>query len=68
LQQLRGFRRVTVAPGATTHVTMSLASTDLSYWNDRESRFAVEYGKPVELQVGASSRDIRMRKTVGFAD
>ena len=67
LQQLRGFRRVTIAAGATAHVTMSLASTDLSYWDDREARFAVEYDRPVELQLGASSRDIRLRTTLPFA-
>jgi len=66
LQQLRGFRRVTVAAGGTEHVTFPLASTDLSYWDDRAARFAVEYDRSVELQVGASSRDIRLRTTVRF--
>jgi beta-glucosidase len=60
-QQLRGFRRVTIAAGATAHVTMSIASADLSYWNRYTGRFTVEAGKSVELQVGASSRDIRLR-------
>ncbi|HXU02786.1 MAG TPA: glycoside hydrolase family 3 C-terminal domain-containing protein [Polyangia bacterium] len=67
LQQLRGFRRVNVAAGATAHVTMSIAAADLSYWDERAARFTVEYDKPVELQVGASSRDIRMRATLPFA-
>jgi beta-glucosidase len=60
-QQLRGFRRVTIAAGATTHLTMSIASADLSYWNVHAGRFTVEADKSVELQVGASSRDIRLR-------
>jgi beta-glucosidase len=61
LQQLRGFRRVTVAAGATTHLTFSLRPDDLAYWSESTGRFTVEYGKTVELQLGASSRDIRLR-------
>jgi beta-glucosidase len=61
LQQLRGFRRVTIAPGDTAHVTMPLRSADLSYWDETAGRFTVEAGKSVELQIGASSRDIRLR-------
>ncbi|HMF41356.1 MAG TPA: glycoside hydrolase family 3 C-terminal domain-containing protein, partial [Polyangia bacterium] len=64
LQQLRGFRRVTIAPGETARVTMSLHSVDLSYWDEKAGRFTVEAGKPVDLQVGASSRDIRLRGTL----
>ena len=60
-QQLRGFRRVNVAAGATAHVTFTIAATDLSYWDATNARFSVETGKMVELQVGASSRDIRLR-------
>jgi len=60
-QQLRGFRRVTVAAGETTHVTFAVASADLSYWNESAGRFTVEAGKTVELQIGASSADIRLR-------
>ena len=61
LQQLRGFRRVTLAAGATAHVTLSLRAEDLAYWNENAGRFLVEDGKSVELQIGASSRDIRFR-------
>ena len=61
LQQLRGFRRVTLAAGATAHVTLPLRAEDLAYWNENAGRFLVEDGKSVELQIGASSRDIRLR-------
>jgi beta-glucosidase len=61
LQQLRGFRRVNIAAGATAHVTFDLGAADLSYWDPAQSRFAVETGKSIELQLGASSRDIRLR-------
>jgi beta-glucosidase len=64
LQQLRGFQRVTIAPGETRHVTMKLRSADLSYWDEASGRFAVETGTSVDVQVGASSRDIRLRGTL----
>jgi len=64
LQQLRGFRRVTIAPGETAHLTMQLRSADLAYWNEKAGRFTVEAGKTVSLQIGASSRDIRLRGTL----
>jgi len=64
LQQLRGFRRVTIAPGETAHLTMQLRSADLAYWNEKAGRFTFEAGKTVSLQIGASSRDIRLRGTL----
>jgi beta-glucosidase len=63
-QQLRGFKRVTIAAGATTHVTLSLSAADLAYWNESAGGFTIETGKAVELQVGASSRDVRLRGTL----
>jgi len=60
-QQLRGFRRVGVAAGATTHVTFPLRVADLSFFDETAGRFVVEAGQSIELQVGASSRDIRLR-------
>jgi beta-glucosidase len=61
LQQLRGFRRVNIAAGATAHVTFDIGAADLGYWDAAQNQFAVETGKSVELQIGASSRDIRLR-------
>jgi beta-glucosidase len=61
LQRLRGFRRVTIAAGATAHVTMPLGPADFSYFDEAAGRFVVEAGQSVEVQIGASSRDIRLR-------
>ena len=66
-QQLRGFRRVSIAAGATAHVTFRVAAADLTYFDAARSSFTVEAGKPVELQVGASSADIRLRGTLTVA-
>jgi beta-glucosidase len=64
LQQLRGFRRVNIAAGETRHVTLRLGAADLAYYDETAGRFTVEWDKSVELQVGASSRDIRLRASL----
>ncbi len=56
LKQLRGFKRVTVAPGQTTTVELPLAARDLAYWDEATNAWRVEPG-PVELLVGTSSAD-----------
>ena len=60
-QQLRGFQRVSIAAGQTAHVTFRIGASDLSYYDAASAAFAVEAGAPVELQIGASSADIRLR-------
>ena len=63
-QQLRGFRRLTIAAGTTAHVTFNVSASDLNYYDATNARFAVETGKTIDLQVGASSRDIRLHGTL----
>ncbi|HLP09700.1 MAG TPA: glycoside hydrolase family 3 C-terminal domain-containing protein, partial [Opitutaceae bacterium] len=62
LKQLRGFKRVTVAAGETTTVTLQLAAADLAYWDEARHAWTVEPG-PIELLVGSSSaeRDLTQR-------
>jgi sugar lactone lactonase YvrE len=55
-KQLRGFSRVTVAPGATRTVTLRLAAADLAYWDRTRHDWVVETGR-VEVMVGPSSAD-----------
>ena len=64
-QQLRGFKRVNVAAGANQHVTFTVAASDLVYYDAASAAFTVETGAPVELQIGASSADIRLRGMLG---
>jgi beta-glucosidase len=63
LQQLVGFRRVTLAAGETKTVTLSLDVNELAYWDVATQRFAVEPG-PIEVRVGRSSRDIELSKSL----
>jgi len=65
-RDLRGFRRVTLQPGETRIVTFPLAGRALAYWDADTHRWVVETG-PVVLEVGASSADIRLEKTITVA-
>ncbi|HSC29385.1 MAG TPA: glycoside hydrolase family 3 N-terminal domain-containing protein [Vicinamibacterales bacterium] len=57
--ELKGFRRIHLAPGARQDVTFELGPEHLSML-DRELRQVVEPGA-FRIMVGASSRDIRLR-------
>jgi beta-glucosidase len=62
-KELKGFARVAIEPGEMRTVAFRLRASDLSYWDAEHDRWVVE-AAPVELQVGASSADIRHRATV----
>ncbi len=58
-QQLRGFKRVTLQPGAKQTITFTLPGSALSYWDATAKAFALTAGT-VQIQVGSSSKDIRL--------
>src|SRR5215831_16311032 len=60
---LRGFRRVSLAPGQTKTVALRLPAQSLAYWNPDTHSWTLEPDR-VELQIGASSSDIRLTKTI----
>jgi len=60
-QQLVGFQRVHLAPGQTRTVKLSFKATELAYW---DGRALIVEREPVELRIGASSADIRLRRTL----
>ena len=62
-EELKGFARVHLDPGQTRTVTMSLPNSLLAYWDEGARAMQVE-PETVELRVGASSADIRDRKTM----
>ena len=59
LKQLRGFQRVSLAPGEKKTVSLRLGASDLSYWDTAQKTWTVELG-PVELLVGRSSADAEL--------
>jgi len=64
-KQLRGFARVTLAPGEVRTVTLQLAAEDLAYWDVATHAWVVEPGR-VDVMVGPSSADadLQVRRTV----
>ncbi len=60
LHELKGFHRVELKPGETKTVQFTLDRAALSYWNPQTKSWQAAPGK-FEIQVGASSRDIRLR-------
>ncbi|GIM92150.1 beta-glucosidase family protein [Paractinoplanes toevensis] len=74
VRELRGFEKIALAPGESTRVTFDLVGRDFSYWDvaaDRgDGRFGawrLEGGEFV-IEVGASSRDIRLRTSISLPD
>jgi len=65
-RDLRGYRRITLEPGQTKTVAFKLSATSLAYWDENANRWATE-GDSVEVEIGASSSDIRLRKTIRVA-
>jgi len=65
VKHLRGFQRIALKPNETRTVEMKLKASDLSYWNAEKHAFAVEPGN-IEVQIGASSADIRLKKLLIF--
>jgi beta-glucosidase len=62
MKQLAGFQRVTLQPREKKTVSFSLPHDHIAlrYWDDAKQQFAHEPG-PVQLMIGASSADIRLR-------
>lgn len=58
VKELKGFKRITLAPGRKTTVTFALAVSQLGFY-DRRMAFVVEPGA-VEVMIGGSSEDIRV--------
>lgn len=65
LKELRGFQRVTLAPGAKRTVRFVLKPEDLAYWDVERHAWTVEPGR-IELLVGTSSADadLTLRRTL----
>jgi beta-glucosidase len=62
-QELKGFATVTLEPGASAGVTITLDARAFSFWHTALSRWVLE-GGAFELRVGASSRDVRLTAAV----
>ncbi len=60
VHELKGFERIELKPGEAKTVEFQLDRAALSYWNPATKSWQADPGM-FEVQVGASSRDIRLR-------
>ena len=58
-KELKGFARVTLAPGEKQRITIMLDDKAFRFWNVKTNRWEIEGGE-YELLVGASVEDIRL--------
>jgi beta-glucosidase len=63
VRQLRGFRRVRLAPGERTTVTLPLRAADLAFWDVTRGRMVVEAARH-RILVGHSATGIAVSGTV----
>ncbi|WP_327654326.1 glycoside hydrolase family 3 C-terminal domain-containing protein [Streptomyces sp. NBC_00483] len=63
VRELKGFATVWLTPGETRDVTVRIARADLAYFDTAAGTWLVE-GADHRIDVGASSRDIRLTATV----
>lgn len=61
VKELKGFKRISLEPGETRTVSFTLAASQLAFY-DIDMNYVVEPGT-IEVMVGASSEDIRLRDT-----
>lgn len=62
-KQLRGFEKVTLAPGEGREVTFALTRRDLSVWNVDRQQWQLQRGA-YEIYVGRSSSKLPLKKTL----
>jgi beta-glucosidase len=60
VKELKGFRRIELAPGQSSEVTFTLDRSALAYYGVEKKRWVAEPGK-FDVLVGASSADIRLK-------
>lgn len=65
VKELKGFRKVNLAPGEEREVTFVLTPEDLSYFDDKQHAWVAEPGK-FEVLVGSSATDIRGKVSFNY--
>ncbi|UOQ89117.1 glycoside hydrolase family 3 C-terminal domain-containing protein [Agromyces endophyticus] len=74
VRELRGFEKVRLAPGESNRVAFELENRDFSYWDSvaerGEGRLGLwrREGGEFRIEVGASSRDIRLSEVIELPD
>ncbi len=62
-EELKGFRRITLAAGEKKLVEFPLRAETLAYWNDAQNGWVLEPDR-VQVMIGSSSADLKLKKTI----
>jgi beta-glucosidase len=62
-KELKDFSRITLKPGETKKVTLSVPVSQLRYWDEKSYDWRLEPGE-IKLMIGSSSSDIRLTKSI----
>ena len=65
VKELKGFTKVRLSPGEHQNIRFTIKPRDLAFWDVNSHHWKVETGK-FEVMIGASSRDIRLKKAFLF--
>ena len=60
IKSLKGFKRISIKKGESKTVELTLKADDLKYYDESKDDFTIEPGN-YEIQVGASSDDIKLK-------
>jgi beta-glucosidase len=63
VRELKGFAKVSLEPGGSTEVTITLDQRAFSFWSELLARWVVEAGE-FAIEVGPHSRDLPLSNTV----
>ena len=64
VKELKGFRRVTLQPGATTTVEFTLGKDAFAFWNE-DMKYVVE---PGEFQIMSGPDSVSLKSTRSIVD
>lgn len=64
-KELKAFSRVPLNPGESKTVTLEIPVKNLQYWNEKKHAWEDDLCN-IELQVGASAGDVKLKKEVGL--
>jgi|WetSurMetagenome_2_1015567.scaffolds.fasta_scaffold19342_2 beta-glucosidase len=63
INQLKRFQRITLAPGESRPLTFKIPASELSFYDIKTNDLKTKPGT-WEIQIGSSSKDIRMKKAI----
>jgi len=61
IKELKNFEKISLQPGETKKISFPISIDDLSFFASMQNKWVVESGQ-FEVQIGSSSRDIRLKK------